>query len=46
MQVSVSRELQEEVPVDPQEVDLAPHPVGGLVLQVGDTERFPHALGF
>ena len=28
------------------EVDLAPHPVVGLVLQVGDTEKSPHALGF
>ena len=29
-----------------KEVDLAPHPVVGLVLQVGDAEKFPHALGF
>ena len=29
-----------------KEVDLAPHPAVGLVLQVGDTEKFPHALGF
>ena len=29
-----------------EEVDLAPHPVVGLVLQVEDVERFPHALGF
>ena len=29
-----------------KEVDLAPHPVVGLVFQVGDTEKFPHALGF
>ena len=29
-----------------KEVDLAPHPVVGLVLQVGDTENFPHAFGF
>ena len=28
-----------------KEVDLAPHPVVGLVLQVGDTEKFPQALG-
>ena len=28
------------------EVDLALHPVVGRVLQVGDTEKFPHALGF
>ena len=26
--------------MDPKEVDLAPHPVVGLVLQVGDTEMF------
>ena len=25
---------------------LAPHLVVGLVLQVGDAEKFPHALGF
>ena len=29
-----------------KEVDLAPHPVAGLVLQVGDTEKFSHAFGF
>ena len=28
------------------EVDLVPHLVVGLVLQVGDTEKFPHALDF
>ena len=28
-----------------KEVDLAPHPVVGLVLQVGDAEKFPRALG-
>ena len=44
--ISVSRQLPEQVPVDPQEVDLAPHPVVGILLQVGDTEKFPHALGF
>ena len=27
-------------------VDLAPHPVVGLVFQVGDAEKFPQALGF
>ena len=27
-------------------VDLAPHPVVGLVLQVGDVEKFPQAFGF
>ena len=29
-----------------KEVDLAPHSVVGLVLQEGDAEQFPHALGF
>ena len=29
-----------------KEVDLAPHTVISLVLRVGDTEKFPHALGF
>ena len=29
-----------------KEVDLALHSVVGLVLQVGDAETFPHALGF
>ena len=29
-----------------KEVDLASHPVIGLVLQVGDMERFLRALGF
>ena len=29
-----------------KEVDLASHPVVGLVLQVGDTEKFPLALCF
>ena len=29
-----------------RKVDLSLHPVGGIVLQVGDTEKFPHALGF
>ena len=29
-----------------KEVDLAPRPVVGLVLQVGDAEKLPHALGF
>ena len=29
-----------------KEADLALHPVIGLVLQVGDTEKFPHALEF
>ena len=29
-----------------KEVDLAPHPVVRLVLQVADAERFPQAFGF
>ena len=29
-----------------KEVGLAPHPVVGLVLQVGNTEKVPHALSF
>ena len=29
-----------------KEVDLAPHPVTGLVFQVGDAEKFPFALAF
>ena len=29
-----------------KEVDLAPHPVVGLLLQVGDKEKFPRVLGF
>ena len=29
-----------------KELDLARHPVVGLVLQVGDMEKFPHARGF
>ena len=29
-----------------KELDLAHHPVVGLVLQVGDAEKFPRALGF
>ena len=29
-----------------KEVDLAPHPVVGLVLQVGDAEKFPRAFDF
>ena len=28
-----------------KEVDLAPHPVVGFVLQVGDAEKFSQALG-
>ena len=29
-----------------KEVDLVPRPAVGLVLQVGDVENLPHALGF
>ena len=29
-----------------KEVDLVPHPVFGLLPQVGDAEKFPWALGF
>ena len=29
-----------------KEVDLAPHPVVGLVLQEADAGKFPQALGF
>ena len=47
MQASVSGQLPEEVLVNPhKEVDLAPHPVVGPVLQVGDMEKFPHARRF
>ena len=29
-----------------KEVDLAPHPVIGLLLQVAVAEKFPHVVGF
>ena len=29
-----------------KEVDLAPHPVVGLMFQVGDTKKFPKPLSF
>ena len=29
-----------------KEVDLAPHPVLGVMLEVGDVEKSPHALSF
>ena len=29
-----------------KEVDLVPHPIVHLVLQAGDMEKFPQALGF
>ena len=37
---------QKRFPWTHKGVDLAPHPVVGLVLQVGDAEKFPQALGF
>ena len=44
MQASVSWQLPELW--THKEVDLSPHLVVDLVLQVGDTEKFPHALVF
>ena len=38
--------LPEKVPVDLKAVDLAVHPVIGLVLQVVDADKFPQVLGF
>ena len=38
--------FQRRFPWTHKEVDLAPHQVVGFVLQVGDTKKFPHALGF
>ena len=29
-----------------KEVDLVPHPVGGLLFQIEDARKFPQALGF
>ena len=46
MQVSVLDSCQKRFLYTQKEVDLAPHPVVGLVLQVGDAEKFPQALGF
>ena len=37
---------QKRFPWTHKEVDLALHPVVGLVLQVGDMEKCPHAPGF
>ena len=37
---------QKSFPWTHKEVDLAPHPAFGLVLQVEDAEKFPQALGF
>ena len=45
MQVSVLDSCQKRFLYTQKEVDLAPHPVVGLVLQVGDTEKFLHAPG-
>ena len=28
-----------------KEVDFAPHPVVGFLLQIGNAKKFPHALG-
>ena len=37
---------QKRFPWTHKGIDLAPHPVVGFLLQEGDTEKFPHALGF
>ena len=37
---------QKRFPWIHKDVGPAPHPVVGLVLQVGDAEKFPQALGF
>ena len=37
---------QKRFPLTQKEVDLASHPVVGLVVQVGDAENFPQALSF
>ena len=34
----------DEVPVGTKEIDLAPHPVVGLVLEAGVVEKFPKEL--
>ena len=44
MRVSDSPQLPEEVPVGQKEIDLAPHPVVGLVLQEGEAEKSYPAL--
>ena len=46
MQVSVSGQLPEEFLWTNEEVDPTLQPVFGLVLQVGDAEKFPQALSF
>ena len=45
MPVSVSWQSPASFLWTHKEVDLTPHRVVGLVLQVGDMEKFPHALG-
>ena len=37
---------QKRFPWTQKEVDLAAHPVVGLMLKVGDMEKLPHVLGF
>ena len=46
MQVSVSCQSPERFLWTRKEVDLALHPVVGLVLRTGAAEKFAHALGF
>ena len=44
--MQVSNSCQKRFLWTHKDVDLALHTAGGLVLQVGDMEEFPHALGF
>ena len=44
--VSSHDSCQKRFPWTHKEVDLALHPVVGLVLHLGDVEKFPHTLGF
>ena len=46
MQASVLHSCQKRFLWTHKDVDLALHPVVGLVLQVGDMEKLSHALGF
>ena len=46
MQVSSLDSCQKRFLWTHKGVDLAPHTVVGLVLLVGDVEKFPQALGF
>ena len=47
MQVSVSHDsCAKRFQWTHKEVDLAPHPVVGLVLQVEDTEKFAYTVSF